>query len=81
MKINPSPTLTRQDIIGVVGRIDDSIAAEIIATGATLEDLVEAFAWSSDETDALADAEKTLNGQVARVYEILTSDQAWAEED
>lgn len=80
MESNLSPVLTRQDIRDVVGSIDDSVAADIIASGATMEDLVEAYAWAADETDALADAEKNLSGQVARVYEILTAEDAWPEE-
>jgi hypothetical protein len=36
--------LTHEQIAGVVGEIDDMRAAEIIATGATIEELEEAVA-------------------------------------
>ncbi len=75
-----TPPLVRDDVIGVVGQIDDDKIAGIIATGATMEQLVEAYAWTADETDALADAEKSLSGTVAEVYDILTADDFWGDE-
>ncbi len=72
--------LTHDQVIGVVGQIDDDKIADIIATGATLEEVVEAFAWASDETDALADAERSLAGRVAAVYDVLTAEEQWEEE-
>ncbi|MDA8230246.1 MAG: hypothetical protein M0006_02795 [Magnetospirillum sp.] len=71
--------LSHEDVTGVVGALDDDKIAAIIATGATMEDLVEAYAWASDETDALADSEKSLSGTVAEVYDILISDE-WGDE-
>lgn len=70
--------LNRDEVVAVVGQIDDDKIAAIIGSGATLEELVEAFAWASDETDALADAEKSLSGTVAQVYDILTAED-WQE--
>lgn len=72
--------LTHDQVVAVVGEIDDGKIVDIIATGATLEELVEAFAWASDETDALADAEKSLSGRVAAVYDVLTAEEQWEEE-
>ena len=72
--------LAHDDVTDVVGRIDDEKVAAIIATGATLEELVEAYAWTVDESDALADAEKSLSGTVAEIYDILMADEAWDDE-
>jgi hypothetical protein len=74
------PPLTSEDVVGVVGAIDDDKIAAIIATGATTEELVEAYAWASDETDALAEARKSLAGAVADVYDILAAGEEWGEE-
>jgi hypothetical protein len=38
--------LTRDDITKVVGRADDVTIAKIIGTGATVDELAEAQAWS-----------------------------------
>jgi len=72
--------VTRQDIIDVVGRIDDDRIAAIIASGATVPELVEAYGWAAEESDALVDADKTLHGTVAVVYEILTAGEEEGEE-
>lgn len=78
--MHPSHPLTHEDVVDVVGHLEDDKVAAVIATGATLEELVEAYAWASDETDALADQEKSLTGAVAAVYDILVSGEEWAEE-
>ena len=39
-------TMTRQDVVPVLGFIDDVTIAEIIASGASLEELREAWAWA-----------------------------------
>lgn len=71
--------LNHDDVVGVVGHIDDDKIAAIIAIGADMEELVEAYAWASDETDALGEAEKSLSGHVAQIYDILTTDE-WGDE-
>ncbi len=76
----PHHPLSRDDVIGVVGALDDGKVVAIIETGGTLEDLVEAYSWAADETDALADAGKSLSGTVAHIYDILMAGEEWGEE-
>lgn len=73
--------VTRDDIVGIVGRISDSRIAEIIATGATAAEVTEAFAWLSEDEHLGGDLEKPLSGTVARVYEILRADEPDWEDD
>lgn len=63
--------LTRHAITRVLGPVDNAIAAELIATGATEEELVEAHAWvTSDE--AMVDEHRPFpSGRVAELTEIL----------
>lgn len=43
-------TLTSQDVTSVLGPVDETLIAEIVATGATPTELSEAWAWvNSDE--------------------------------
>src|SRR3954469_10611275 len=43
--------LTRNDVVAVLKPAEDTVVAQIIATGATKEELAEAYAWmQSDET-------------------------------
>src|SRR5690242_4436968 len=38
--------MTRQDVVSVLGPVDNATIAEIIASGASLEELREAWAWA-----------------------------------
>ena len=63
--------LTRDDVITAVGDIDDVTIAEIIATGASAEELAEAQAWISND-EPLMNAGKPLpSGRVGELVEIL----------
>jgi hypothetical protein len=60
-------SLTRKDIAALFGDLDDVVVADIIATGATAEELAEAHAW-------LANAGRPLpGGRVARLVDILAA--------
>lgn len=72
--------LTPQDVRDVVGELDDVKVAEILASGATPEELEEAAAWAAGESDVMGDLERPLSGSVARVYEILVADDEFPEE-
>ncbi len=64
--------LTRDDIALRVAHLDDVKAAEIIATGATIEELDEAIAWAVGESDEMGKLRRPLSGVTAQIYDILT---------
>jgi hypothetical protein len=69
--MNAMHRLTRDDLITAVGEIDDVTVAEIIATGASAEELAEAQAWISND-EPLMNAGKPLpSGRVGELVEIL----------
>lgn len=73
--------VSREQVIEIVGRINDTRVAEIIATGATPAQVTEAFAWLSEDEYLGGELEKPLSGVVAQVYEILRADEPdWEEE-
>ena len=73
--------LTHEQIIDIVGRLDDDRVAEIIDTGATEAELMEAYSWmTSDGVTSGAGDRHSLSGRVALVFEILTADEALEEE-
>jgi hypothetical protein len=43
------PALTHEDVQVVLGPVDDSLVAEIVATGASREELAEAYAWVAND--------------------------------
>jgi len=64
-------TLRREDVLAVLGQVDDLVVAEIIATGATPDELAEARAWLGSE-EALVNAGHPLPaGRVRQVLSIL----------
>ena len=63
--------LTRDDVIKAVGEVDDVAIAQIIGTGAAVEELAEAQAWIAND-DPLLNAGKPLpTGRVRELIDIL----------
>ena len=75
-----SRALTPQDVRHIVGDLDDAKIAAILATDATVEELEEAAAWASGESDVMGDLERPLEGVVATVYDILMTDEEFLED-
>jgi len=64
--------VTRDDIARAVGPVDDVSIAEIIGTGATVDELTEAQAWIVND-EPLVNAGKPLpSGRVGALIQILT---------
>ena len=65
------PKLTREQVIEIVGRIEDRKIAEIIATNASAQELLEAHTGVIEQGDLEAETERRMSGTVARLYDIL----------
>jgi hypothetical protein len=72
---NGKPLIGHDDVVRLCGDIEDWKISAIIGTGATMAELEEAVAWSLGQDDLMVEEHKSLSGEVAQVYEILTSDQ------
>lgn len=70
-KTAAAPPLTAEDVRRIVGRIGEDRIASILATGATPAQVVEAVTWLSSDEYLAGGLERSLNGVVAEVYEIL----------
>ncbi len=70
--------ITRQDIIRLFGDVNDHRVTEILETSASIEELEEAYAWLSGESDVMGDARLPLTGRAGQVYDILERDKEWA---
>ena len=64
--------VTRDDIIGACGRVDDVTIAEIIGTGATVDELAEAQAWIANDEPLMNAAAKTDDDCVPRIGSVVT---------
>jgi hypothetical protein len=67
--------ITREQIVAVLGPVDNELVAEVMATGASPEELREAWGWlASDE--ALMGAGRPLPGtRVGQLIDLLDSDE------
>jgi hypothetical protein len=63
--------VTRDDITKVVGRADDVTIAEIIGTGATVDELAEAQAWIANDEPLLNAGKPLAIGRVRELVDIL----------
>jgi hypothetical protein len=65
--------LTRDDVVAVLGRVDDGTVGEIVATGATRHELAEATAWLANDEPLLNARRPLATGRVGRLVELLAS--------
>lgn len=75
------PSLNAADIRRLCGDVTDATIAEIIAVGASAEDVEIALSWATGESDVMITERRPLEGTAAEVYDILASDPVFAEED
>ncbi len=66
--------VTAREIREIVGEIDPGTTASIIATGATREDVLEAYFWLSADDSLHRELHRMPRGTVAKVYEILEAE-------
>jgi hypothetical protein len=64
-------SLTGKDIAALFGDLDDVVVADIIATGATADELAEAHAWLANDEPLLNAGGPLPSGCVARLVDIL----------
>jgi hypothetical protein len=62
---------TGKGIAALFGDLDDVVVADIIATGATAEELAEAHAWLANDEPLLNAGRPLPGGRVARLVDIL----------
>ena len=65
--------LTRKDVTTMLGELDDDVVAEIIATGATPEELAQAHAWLANDEPLISAGRPLPSGRVARLVDIVTA--------
>src|SRR5215472_3537697 len=65
--------LTRKEVTAMLGELDDDVVAEIIATGATPEELAEAHAWLANDEPLMNAGRPLPSGRVARVVDIIAA--------
>ena len=63
--------ITRDDVTTAIGEVDDVTIAEIIGTGATVEELAEAKAWIANDEPLINAGRPLATGRVRELVDIL----------
>jgi hypothetical protein len=74
-------SLTRADVLSVVGPVDEVMITDIIATQATLEELSQAWAWVNNDEALINEGRPLPSGRTAVVVELLASQDEGEERD
>ena len=64
--------ITREDAIRAVGPVDDVTLAKIIGSGATVDELAEAHAWTVNDEPLINDGRPLPSGRVGELIDILS---------
>ena len=77
----PRQNIMKEDVIRLFGDLDDRAVVEILAIGASWEQLEEAAMWNENEDDIMAASRRPLVGAPAKVYEILSREQQRSDDE
>ena len=69
--LSGSLRITRDDVIKAIGAVDDVTIAQMIATGATVEELAEAQAWIANDEPMMNSGMPLATGRVRELVDIL----------
>ncbi|MCP9232920.1 hypothetical protein NKJ72_01655 [Mesorhizobium sp. M0045] len=64
-------TMTRDEIISVLGPVDDAVIADIAATDGTVQELREALAWIAADEALVNEGRPLPTARVATLIELL----------
>lgn len=67
-------SMTRDEIVSVLGPADEALLAEIAASGATLEELREAWAWLNGDEALMGEGRPMPGTRVAALIELIEPD-------
>ena len=67
--------MSAADVTAILGLVDDALVAEIISTGATREDLAQAWYWLNSDEALINEGRPLPSGKVAELAELLSADE------
>lgn len=73
--------LMHDDIVHIVGDLEDSKIAAILAITPTAQEVEAAVLWTEAESDVVDELEQPLTGATALIYEILITRKDFGEEE
>ena len=79
--LSGSERITRDDVIKTIGSADDVTVAQMIATGATVEELAEAQAWMANDEPMMNSGRPLATGRVRELVDIFAELEPDDDED
>ncbi|TYO63577.1 hypothetical protein FXV83_26735 [Bradyrhizobium hipponense] len=73
--------LTREDVSKAISGADDVTIAQIIGTGATVDELAEAQAWLANDEPMINELRPLAQGRVRELVDILSELEEEAEDE
>jgi hypothetical protein len=73
--------LRREDVVHLVGELEDATIAAILATGATYQEIEQALKWAGAGLDEPRFNAHSVTPTAEQVFDILLSDSAYADEE
>lgn len=73
--------LSREDVVHLVGDLEDATIAAILATGATYQEIEQALQWAGAGPDEPRPDAHGMTPTAEQVFDILLSDPAYADEE
>ncbi|EFH10957.1 hypothetical protein [Teichococcus cervicalis] len=65
-------SLTSKEIAAILGPVDEDLLAELLRSGASREELAEAWAWSQNDEALVNEGRPLPSGRVARLVDLLS---------
>ncbi|MDX8538483.1 hypothetical protein RFM23_12725 [Mesorhizobium abyssinicae] len=67
--------MTREDVVSVLGPMDETLIADILSTGASFEELSEAWAWLNGDEALMGEGRPLPGTRVAELIDLLDADE------
>jgi len=68
-------TMTRDNVVSVLGPVDETLISEVIATGASPEELREAWAWLNGDEALMGEGRPLPGARIAALIDLLEADE------
>jgi hypothetical protein len=64
--------MAHRDVVAILGPVDECLIADIVATGASAQELGQAFAWVNSDEALIGEGRHLPDGKVAELIELLS---------
>lgn len=73
--------LSHKQVVAALGPVDDIVVAQVIASGASPQELAEARAWVANDEALFNDGHALASGRIGQLVEILSRVKEEEDED